>query len=840
MSSLNGDWNAAPVSSSIRSHPSRNGLEKHVNKMKSVSIALVSALGFIAVATAATEAPTSASAKPWAYQPVQRPAIPAVDHVKWVRTPVDAFVLAKLEAAGITPSKDADRATFIRRATLDTWGLLPTPEEVRAFEKDRSKDAYEKLVERLLASPRYGERWGRRWLDQSRYADSDGYNADGTRPNIWRYRDYVIKAFNDDKPYDRFVKEQLAGDELWPTEQEALIATGFLRNFPDEINARDLNLKKQEVANDLTDTVGTVLLGSTVGCAQCHNHKFDKLSQKEYYQLQAFFVNTSWRDDVPAATAEEIADYEKKKAKYDAATRDIQAKMDAILQPVIDKLEEDRLSGFVPETRVSITKAENERSAYDRWIYHRNLWTMVGRTRNAVVRLKEKAPEKYLEYQELEADLKKFDKLKPKELGQLSTVTELGHSDSPPTYVLFKGIYDRKLEEVQPAFPALFTDAQPDIKPTPTSSGRRTALANWIVSPQSPLTARVFVNRVWGQYFGRAIVETVGDFGKMSAKATHPELLDYLADSFVRDGQWSIKALQRQILLSSTYRQSSEHRDDAAKLDPENKLLSVFPRQRLDAEQIRDSLLLAAGLLDETLGGPPVYPPQPPMANQAGFNENTWKTSENPRDHNRRSVYIFVKRNNPYPLLDTFDWANPQTVHGKREVTTTAPQALALINSDLVYSWSQVLAGRVIREAGEKDNARIARLFEILYAREPSKEETKTLLAFLDSQQRLLSAQAAAGKPIVAPDGYGDNPQVAAEVDRLFKTLHGRSPDRYERAALVSFAEKQQKGGVTRLGTASKAETAPAPAPVSQAARAAAFVDLAHALANSNEFSYRF
>src|SRR6185295_83418 len=440
----------------------------------------------------------------------------AVKNSKWVRTPVDAFVLAKIEAAGLAPSKDADRGTFIRRATLDTWGLLPTPEEVRAFEKDRSKDAYEKLVERLLASPRYGERWGRRWLDLARYADSDGYNADGTRANIWRYRDYVIKAFNDDKPFDRFVKEQLAGDELWPTEKEALIATGFLRSFPDEINARDLNLKKQEVANDLTDTIGSVLLGSTVGCAQCHNHKFDKITQKEYYQLQAFFVNASWNDDVPVDDAA-WADYQKKKAKYDAATKDIQAKMDAILQPVIDKLENDRVFGFVPETRASITKPENEQTAYDRWIYHRNLWTMQGRTRNAVNRLKDKDPAKYIEYTDLEADLKKFDKQKPKEPGSLSTMTELGHSDAPPTYVLFKGIYDRKLEEVQPGFPALFTDQKPDIKPTETSSGRRTALANWLIEPGNPLTARVFVNRVWGQYFGHAIVETVGDFGKMSA-----------------------------------------------------------------------------------------------------------------------------------------------------------------------------------------------------------------------------------------------------------------------------------------------------------------------------------
>jgi hypothetical protein len=815
-----------------------------MNTSKPLATAFAALLFSVTLAAADYDAGPASAAKPWQYQPVKRPEVPQVKNGKWVRTPLDAFVLAKIEAAGLTPSKDADRATFIRRATLDTWGLLPTPEEVRAFEKDHSKDAYETLVERLLASPRYGERWGRRWLDLTRYADSDGYNADGTRPNIWRYRDYVIQAFNDDKPYDAFVKEQLAGDELWPDRKDALIATGFLRNFPDEINARDLNLKKQEVANDLTDTVSSVLLGSTVGCAQCHNHKFDKISQKEYYQLQAFFVNASWDDDVPAVGADEISAYEKKKAKYEAATKDIQAKMDAILKPVIDKLEDDRLSGFVPETRASIMKAENERNAYDRWIYHRNLWTMQGRTRNAVLRLKEKDPAKYLEYQELEADLKKFDKLKPKEPDQLSTITELGHSDAPPTYVLFKGIYDRKLEEVQPGFPALFADTtQPDIRPTPTSSGRRTALANWIVDPKNPLTARVFVNRVWGQYFGKAVVETVGDFGKMGAKPSNPELLDYLADSFVNDAHWSIKALQRQILLSSTYRQSSAARPEVEEKDPTNKLIAVFPRQRLDAEEIRDSLLQTAGLLDETIGGPPVYPPQPQFANQAGFNENTWKTSENPRDQNRRSVYIFVKRNNPYPLLDTFDWANPQVVHGKREVTTTAPQALALINSDLVYGWSQVLAGRVIREAGDSDKARIERLYQLLYSRKPAKDETAKLLAFLDAQEKVLAAQLAAGKPIVAPDGYGRDPKLALEVDQVYRTLYNREADHYEKASLVSFIEKQQKADAAR--GAGRAGTTPAEPDKSvptdlHAARAAAFVDLAHALANSNEFNYRF
>lgn len=805
-----------------------------MNTIKFSALLLSCASFGVALAAGTSDAPAP-GARPWAYQPVTRPATPAVKNPKWVRTPIDAFVLEKIEQAGLAPSPEAPRAAFIRRATLDTWGLLPTPEEVRAFEKDRSKDAYEKLVERLLASPRYGERQGRRWLDQTRYADSDGYNADGTRPNIWRYRDYVIQSLNDDKPFDRFVLEQLAGDELWPADKQALIATGFLRNFPDEINARDLNLKKQEVANDLTDTVGTVLLGSTVNCAQCHNHKFDRISQKEYYQLQAYFVNTSWRDDIPVVDDAEWAAYQKKKEKYEAATQDIQAKMDAILQPVIDKLEDDRLSGFVPQTRESIMKADNERNAYDRWIYHRNLWTMQGRTRNAVLRLKQKDAAKYLEYQELEADLKKFDKQKPKEPGYLSAVTELGHADAPPTYVLFKGIYDRPLEEVQPGVPALFAAAQPRIEPTATSSGRRTALAKWIVDPQNPLTARVFVNRLWGQYFGHAIVETVGDFGRMSAQPTHPELLDYLADSFVHDGRWSVKALQRQILLSATYRQSSAHRDDVDAKDPQGKLLAVFPRQRLDAEQIRDSLLQVAGLLDETIGGPPVYPPQPSFANQAGFNENTWKTSENPRDQNRRSVYIFVKRNNPYPLLDTFDWANPQAVHGKREVTTTAPQALALINSDLVFGWSRVLAGRVWNEAGS-DARRIEKLYEVLYARRPTKQETGTLIAFLDRQEPVLAAQLAAGKAIAAPDGFGRDPQVGAEAAKLYRAVNGREPDYYEKASLISFIEKQKSEPAN-----SAAATGAVPQPAGpHAARAAAFVDLAHALANSNEFSYRF
>jgi hypothetical protein len=832
---------------------------KTMNRMRKVAI--VALVGFataaagasdeqyevkptVAPAAAPARAPKPVQAPHWAYQPVQRPSQPELQNKQWARSPVDAFVLAKLESKGIKPSGEAERAVFIRRATLDTWGLIPAPEDVKAFVNDRSPHAYEKLVDRLLASPQYGERWGRRWLDLTRYADSDGYNADGTRPNMWRYRDYVIDAFNRDKPYDQFVREQLAGDELWPDNHEALVATGFLRNYPDEINARDLNLKKQEIATDLTDTVGAVFLGATVGCAKCHDHKFDRISQKEYYQMQAYFVNASARDDVLALQGKERSDYESRLAAYNEATKELRANLDAILKPTIDKLEEDRLQGFVPQTRESIQKPENERNAYDRWIYQRNLWTMVGRTRNAENRLKEKDKESYAKYQALKEQLKAFDSLKPKDPGYISTMFELG-SDAPPTNVLASGIYDRLLEEVQPGTPAAFFGEQPSITPTAASSGRRSALANWIVDPKNPLTARVFVNRVWAQYFGHGIVDSVSDFGKQGEKPINPELLDFLADSFVNDLHWSVKKLQREILLSATYRQASDPRPDALAIDPNNRLVWAFPRQRLDAEQIRDSLLAAAGLLEEKIGGPAVFPPVPPNFT-FGPNRNAWPVSENPHDQNRRSVYIFTRRNTAYPLLDTFDMANPNTVHSRRDVTTTAPQALALINSDLVYEWSRALAGRLIREVGTDPQAQIQRLYQILYSRAPDQVEQGKLIAFLDAQEKITEKQLAQGNKIAVPEGYGISPALYSQVDKLYQSAYGRPADRFERAALIEYLSVQQQKQAT--SSADDDDAAGKSASLFDAkttkklspARAAAFVDLVHAVANSNEFSYRF
>ena len=760
----------------------------------------------VAAAAAATDSkPDAAVAKAparsqlWSYQPVKSQEVPAVHQKKWVRTPIDAFVLAKLEAKGLKPSADADRAAFARRATLDVWGVIPTPEQVQAFVNDRSPDAYEKLVDGLLASPHYGERQARRWLDLARYADSSGFQNDITRPNMWRYRDYVINSFNQDKPYDQFVKEQLAGDELAPNDKQALIATDFLAGYPDNYNSRDLVQRKYQITTDMTDTVGQVFLAQTVGCARCHDHKFDKISEKEYFEFQAFFANTSEVNSIPADTGPQELAYEAADAKYKEATKDIRAQQKAILDPIRDAALKYHKERYLTDSREAIFKPESEWTPQDRWINHRlaNVTTEADIVSYLAYTGENKDDpnytpdngERYEKYKKLTEQLKQFDSLKPERgSDKITAMNELGHADAPPTFKLFGGSQDRPLEEVQPAFPAAIANGEkPVIVPAvtvlghPFSSGRRTALANWIASPQNPLTARVYVNRVWSQYFGTGVVKSVSDFGRAGDKPTNPELLDYLADNFVKDG-WSSKKLQREILLSSVYRESSAYREDASKADPDNKLLAVFPRRRLDAEEIRDSLLLASGKLNDTVGGPSVFPPIP-KGLDAG---KLWTVSKDQDDWNRRSLYIFTRRSVAYPMLATFDMASAQQVHSKRDVTTTPLQALTLYNSDLVFQWSQDLAGRVIREAGNSQTAQLDRLYQILLARNPDKFEKATLTAFLSSHEKVIEEKATDGKFAIAlPVGL---------------------------------------------------KSAATPNPI----REAAFVDLVHTIVNSNEFAYKF
>jgi hypothetical protein len=731
-------------------------------------------------------AATSVGAKPhWAWQPVYAQFTPSVSQKEWVRSPIDAFILSKIESRSLKPSADADRATFIRRATLDVWGLIPTPEEVADFENDTSPDAYEKLIDRLLASPRYGERQARLWLDLARYADSSGFQNDSTRPNLFRYRDYVINSFNEDKPYSRFIQEQIAGDEIAPGDQNVLVATGFLAGYPDNSNSRDLVQRKYQITTDMVDTVGQAILGTTVGCARCHNHKTDKFSQKDYFSLQAFFANTAFEQKRPAIKGDQEIAYEKAQAIYDEATKDIREKRTAIIDTVRDAALKYHKERYLTDSRESIFKPREQWNALDRWVNHRLEAVTDEASLAAFLRYAaedKSAPEhnddivkKFEEYQKLTKELQKFANKKPARGSNTYTAaTELGGSDSPPTFVYFGGNHERPLEEVQPAFPEGITSEKPEIAPTATSSGRRTALANWLASPTNPLTARVFVNRIWNQYFGRGVVATVSDFGKAGDRPTNPELLDYLASNFVKDG-WSVKKLHRQILLSSVYRQSSDYREDAFKADPENKLLAVFPRKRLEAEEIRDSILAASGKLNEEIGGPSVYPPVPEGLVGAGnFNADAaWSTSKDPKDHVRRSLYIFTRRSLPYPLLETFDMANAQQVHSKRDVTTTPLQALTLYNSDLVFQWSQALAGRVINEAGSDESAQLDRLYQILFARKPSDAEKQVLRAFLDQHQKTIAEKADDGKLSLAiPVGAKSKPADPLRASALVDLVH--------------------------------------------------------------------
>ncbi|HEY9109877.1 MAG TPA: DUF1549 and DUF1553 domain-containing protein [Roseateles sp.] len=763
--------------------------------------AAVGAAGLAQAADSAVPAPAKPAAKAWTpYAPVALPAAPDVKQRAWVRSPIDAFILAKLETAGLKPAPEADRATYIRRATLDAWGILPTPEEVRDFVADKSPQAHEKLVDRLLASPHYGERQARRWLDLARYADSAGFQGDETRPNNWRYRDYVINAFNSDKPFDRFVKEQIAGDELWPDSQEARIATGYLAGYPDNSNSRDLVQRKYQIETDMTDLVGETLLGATIGCARCHNHKADKVSQKEYFQLQAFFANTAFDPAFKLKEKAEVdTDWEKKQAAYREATKSIREQQDALLAGLDEKAVKYQKERYLTDSRESLFKPQAEWNALDRWVNWRHKVVSPDRAAK-VAYLKLSAEdkdspeynpanvEKWKAYEKLNTELKKFDKIRQSANtnASLTTAIELG-SEAPPTHLRFGGIHERPTETVQPGIPALWNPAGAtvDVKPLEKSSGRRTALAQWLTSDKNGLTSRVYVNRVWSQYFDKGLVSTVGDFGRAGAKPTHPELLDYLAGSFVQNG-WSVKKLTRELLLSATYRQSSAERADVVKADPDNKLLAVFPRKRLEAEEIRDSLLYASGQLVDKVGGPAVFPPVPDNLNAGPL----WQKPEKEDDSRRRSIYTFVRRSVPYPLTVSFDPAGTNNPHQKRDVTTTPLQALTLFNSDIVFAWSQALAGRVINESGRDEAAQIDRLYEVLFSRKATAAEKTTLKAFLAEQEKVVAAK---------------------------------------------LAEASTKGTyAVAVPTGLKSGTALNPV------RAAAFVDLVHTVANSNDFAYRF
>ena len=617
---------------------------------------------------------------------------------------------------------------------------------------DDAPGAFERLVDRLLSSPRYGETWGRHWLDLARYAESEGFKSDETRPNAWRYRDYVIESLNADKPYDRFVQEQIAGDELWPESPEARIATGFNRHYPDESNAAILMQRRQEILLDITDTVGSVFMGLTYGCAKCHDHKFDPILQSDYYRMQAFFTNVSADDEIHLMTPEQRDERDRMQTKWNEATKAIRAEMDELLEAKRADAFQTQVNRRSPDTQAAFDKPASERTMYERLLFRQHMWQM--RYHNDARLANSLKDEAKARYKELEVELASFDHLKPVELPLGSGISELG-PEAPKTHVLSFANYAAPQEEVEPGFLTLLAPGPAAYTPAldGRSSGRRTALATWLTDPANPLPSRVMVNRLWHYHFGRGIVSTPSDFGMMGETPSHPQLLDWLASEFVRS-DWSIKQMHRTIMTSATYRQSSAHREGPAAADGKNRLLWRFPVQRMSGEVVRDSMLAVSGRLNSGFGGPSVYPALPQGAPDP---RGGWEVPERKHEQDRRSVYVFVRRNSRYPMLEALDMPDTHESCARRSTTTTAPQALALLNSKHTLRWAAGLAGRIVDEAGTDRARQIEAGFRLAYSREPDAWERDTVLTFFDTQGRILAEREAAGEELLLPDRMHDS-----------------------------------------------------------------------------------
>jgi len=673
----------------------------------------------------------------WAYQPVTRPNVPATEDGRWAINPVDSFVLASLEAAGLKPSARANRAVLIRRATLDLHGLPPTPDEVEQFVGDTRPNAYEHLIDRLLASPRYGERWARHWLDVARYAESDGYKSDLIREGAWHYRDYVIRSLNDDKPYDRFLSEQLAGDELWPEQADALIATGFLRHWPYEDNGRDLDRQWASILNDVTDVTGQVFLGMTVRCARCHDHKFDAILQKDYFRLQSFFIGMLPENDLPIGTNDQLADYSAQLDQWRSATSELRAEQHKLESPFFQKQQRSQGTQFPPLVQAILDLPTDERTPYQQQLVHlAGKMLRVDRSKMA----KRMDGDVRKRWNALNKRLGKFDNLKPKNLPVARGIGEIG-VEAPPTRI--PG--DDDSPPIEPGFLSVIDPTDAIIEP-PTdgrqTTGRRSSLVRWMTDDNNPLTARVIVNRLWQHHFGRGIVGTSGDFGVMGDAPTHPLLLDYLATE-LRDNGWRLKQIHRLIMTSATYRQTSNPDNDTAgsTVDPDNRLIWRSSVRRVEAEVIRDSILALSDNLNYKMHGESVLP-ELPKGISARYG---WKPTPDVAERDRRSVYLVVKRNVHLPLLKTFDVPDNHDTCMRRDNTTTPTQALILMNDNWPLQQARSFAARLVSEVGSDPKAVITQAYRIAYSRKPDGRELATGMRFLNEQAQMIRAAMGAG-----------------------------------------------------------------------------------------------
>ncbi len=704
----------------------------------------------------------------WAFQPVKAVTLKqagvandafanAGKGIESAQNPIDSWIRHRLAKDGLEPAPQASPTELIRRVYFDLIGLPPPPEAVAAFvqacaEESKTSSAasarsvaYERLIDELLASPRYGERQAQHWLDLTRYAESEGYRLDAYRPNVWPYRDYVIRSFNDDKPYSQFVREQIAGDEIAPEDPNVVIGTAFLRHTIYEYNQRDAEGQWKGIVNEVTDVTGDVFMGMSMQCAQCHDHKFDPILQKDYYRLQAFFNNITWPDDKPLATSEQKAAYEKQLALWKEATVAPRKVIDDILEPRIIKAQTHAMSLFPDEVQAMYNKPREQRTAYEEQIVQL-AWKQAEYER---VRYKEDKlkPEDKAQLASAREQLAAFDHLKPQPLPTAFIIGETGHEAMPAQFKTRKGAV--------PAAPGFLTilDAGDAFIPAPpkdgATSGRRTVLADWLTRPDNPLTTRVIVNRLWQHHFGRGLVATTSDFGRLGDKPSHPELLDWLTSEFVKGG-WHMKPLHKMILMSATYRQSAHIKPSQTALlkDPDNRLLWRFSPRRLDAEQARDAVLTATGELKVDMGGEGAPPAQP-----------------------RRSIYTKKIRNTQDEFLRSLDAPAGFQSIAERQSTTTATQSLLLVNGDWPLDRSRAMALRLSKSYGLNDPLLVTQAFLNAYSRQPNPEEQQAATTFLQKQRAQLRQEIPPPPPLASPLAKADSFFGSANASKTTKAL---------------------------------------------------------------------
>jgi mono/diheme cytochrome c family protein len=681
----------------------------------------------------------------WSFRAVERPPVPVVQNADWAKHPIDAFILSKLEQANLLPAPPADKAVLLRRLCYDLTGLPPTPEEVTAFVNDASPDAYEKSVDRLLASPAYGEHWARHWLDLVRYAETNSFERDGPKPNIWRYRDYVIRSFNEDKPYDQFIKEQLAGDELDTITPETIIATGYycLGQWDDE--PADRTQAYYDELDDIIATTGQTFLGLTVNCARCHDHKIDPFPQKDYYQLLAFFHGLQRYNTAQSLRSLGSEAQVRNEQQALRAYRKQMAAVDREIRAIEESLRPHLQGGERDDFRYEANKqsilekhvpAHLSDEVLQRWL------TLKEERR----RLDRNRPE------QLQQALSIHEKRRlpgatisllsitgfPQGLSQLGRYKANDTDDNGPwpgeTFVFLRGNPHNKGAKVEPGFPSVLTSATPVLpepRPGAQTSGRRRVLAEWLAARDNPLTARAMVNRIWQFHFGRGLVRSSSDFGYHGTPPTHPELLDWLASEFVARG-WKLKPMHKLIVMSNSYRMSSRPDPSALARDAENDLLWRFDPRRLSAEEVRDSILAVCGNLNRKMGGPSIHPtiPHEVLAGQS-MPGNGWDLKCPPEERARRSVYVHIKRSLPVPILMEFDAPDPDGSCPVRFVTTQPAQALGMLNSDFVNDQAEIFAAALREQAGEDTAAQVRLALRRVTQREPVAGEMERSVAFI-------------------------------------------------------------------------------------------------------------